>query len=315
MSANRFIPADPSLFFSKNDSEDVRWGEKSQRLFFASEADFKSRLQSAEPGWVLAGYPDDEGIKLNGGRVGAAQGPDSIRRYFYRTTLSGPSHPLYDLGNVSVEIPLAERHEAGREAAAQSLNSGHRWLGLGGGHDYGYADGAGFLDVYQNQDPVVINFDAHLDVRPYEKGLSSGTPFRRLIENYPGTKLWEVGLLKVCNSPEHTSWATQRGCQVHFWEDLFEAQTQPKELFKTLRPLAPAFVSIDIDVIENSSAPGCSQSWPVAMDLSWLIKALAHLRQTLDIRAVGIYETSPPLDVDHRTSKLAAQLVHSFVRL
>ena len=166
MSELGFIPADPTLFFSKNDTQDVRWGDKSQRLLFSSEQEFLKHLQHSEPGWILAGYPDDEGIQLNSGRLGASEGPESIRRFFYRTTYLPASPPLYDLGNISLKLPLADRHELGRRAAAKSLQAGFQWLGLGGGHDYGYADGAGFLDVYENSQPVVINLDAHLDVRP-----------------------------------------------------------------------------------------------------------------------------------------------------
>jgi formiminoglutamase len=37
------------------------------------------------------------------------------------------------------------------------------------------------------------------------------------------------------------------------------------------------------------------------------------LIRRLDVRALGIYETSPPLDQDDRTSKLAALIAHRFI--
>src|SRR5439155_21579169 len=35
---------------------------------------------------VLIGFPQDEGVRRNGGRTGAAEAPDEIRRWLYRLT-------------------------------------------------------------------------------------------------------------------------------------------------------------------------------------------------------------------------------------
>lgn len=306
-----FQPVSDSLFFSKEDEEDRRWGETVQRLFLSTPKELAEQLSLKEPGWVLGGYPDDEGISLNGGRPGAKEASQEIRKYFYRTTPSTSSFSLCDVGDVDVSLELSERHERGRSACRVALENGHRWMGLGGGHDYGYADGAGFLDVFKDNSPVVINFDAHLDVRPTTGGLSSGTPFRRILESYPQTSLWEVGLLKVCNSPHHVEWAKNHGAHIHFWEDI--QSTAPAKVLAPLKTRTlprPTFLSVDLDVFSSAIVPGCSQSWPGAMDLGWFLEALDFLQETCDIKAVGFYEVSPPLDLDGRTSRLVAQLMH-----
>ncbi|MGE3757963.1 MAG: hypothetical protein AB7H97_09410, partial [Pseudobdellovibrionaceae bacterium] len=53
-------PVDLSLFFARNDNQDVRLG------------DWARNSESFKRSFSILGYPDDEGVKLNGGRVGAA---------------------------------------------------------------------------------------------------------------------------------------------------------------------------------------------------------------------------------------------------
>jgi formiminoglutamase len=317
VSETGFIPANPSLFFSKGDPEDVRWGESAHRLEGLPTLEaLSTHLKSQTPGYVLAGYPDDEGVILSGGRPGAKDAPDTIRKYFYKSTYH-PSPALYDLGQLNIDVELSERHERVRRACATALQAGHKWIGMGGGHDYAYGDGAGFLDVYHDQSPVIVNFDTHVDVRPWSKGLNSGTSFRRLIEANSQFTFWEVGLLKVCNSPHHVSWAQERGARVHFWEDIAEKGYSPEHIFGELlqRPQpAPAYISIDLDVLSSSAAPGCSQTWPSAMSLSWLFEAVRFLQKACDVKVLGFYEVAPSLDMDNRTSKIVAQLIHSQLR-
>lgn len=174
---------DTSYFFSKNDPQDIRFGDL---VRVSSEAPI-----DIDADVVIWGYPDDEGIQLNGGRVGAAEAPYQIRKAFYKMTPHAKisKHPrLIDFGNLSKQISLSERHQKGA-AIAKAFSEKHlHWLSLGGGHDYGYADGSGFIHamLLEKKRPVVINFDAHLDVRPTDKGHHSGTPFFRLLTEFPG---------------------------------------------------------------------------------------------------------------------------------
>src|SRR5213592_1976392 len=62
---------------------------------------------------VLIGFPQDEGIRRNGGRSGAAAAPAEIRRWLYRLTprdcevgIDISDCPPLDLGNVRIEGEL-----------------------------------------------------------------------------------------------------------------------------------------------------------------------------------------------------------------
>jgi formiminoglutamase len=312
---------DSKLFFSRNDSTDPRLGEWVSSFALTESQDLSS---IKNPSWLLLGYPDDEGIVMNGGRMGAQEAPHFIRTYFYKMTpsmLKPQQQSLIDLGNVPTDLPLAKRHERGREIIKTALNLGHRTLSLGGGHDYGYADGAGFIDhclaqqQRHNYKPVVINFDAHLDVRPTGKGFHSGTPFNRLLTQYEGQfDFVEVGLQNQCNSSEHLNWAKKKGAQVLLLQDIREVGLK-ESLSAAIAPFRgrPCLLSVDIDAFTSAEAPGCSQSWATGLHIQEFLPTLKMLQSELKVTSLAIYEVSPPLDRDHCTSKLAALILHHTV--
>lgn len=274
--------------------------------------------------FIVGGYPDDEGIHINGGRPGAAKAPDTIRKHLYRMTAPAwkkKECAVFDTGNLENSGPLKDRHELGRERSCEAMRQGHHWVGLGGGHDYGYSDGAGFLDAHGNlgkYKPLIINFDAHLDVRDTSQGLSSGTPFYRLLTDFPeGTfEFVEIGIQSHCNSAYHYSWSLQKNAKVISLDNILTGELVPAVLDRLAESLVhprPTFLSVDMDAFSSAYAPGCSQSWPTGLEPNSFFVLLDILLKRLDVRAVGIYETSPPLDVDDRTSKLAAQIVHRFI--
>lgn len=334
MASSPFRPADPSLFFSKQDPNDPRLGDFARSaapaaLGEAVRSAIKERGDAAQATQVFAlgGYPDDEGIRANGGRPGAALAPSQVRRWLYRMTpssVSAASRPaILDVGDLAVEgLSLEERHERAREVAGDAMSAGAVWLAVGGGHDYGFADAAAFSDwcAASGARPLVVNFDAHLDVRPYRSidgalKISSGTPFSRWLDAFPESDFFEVGLQGQCNSSAHLEWAKARGARFLFWEEV-ESSGRPwvesalDRMADWAERRRPAFLSVDIDSFSSAWAPGCSQSFATGFSPSDFFPLLQTLLKRLDVRALAIYETSPPLDADDRTSKLAAQILH-----
>src|SRR5262245_52579389 len=94
---------------------------------------------------VLVGFPQDEGVRRNGGRPGAAEAPDAIRHWLYRLTpwdgRTGTNLarlPPLDLGNLRLRGGLEEtQHDLGRVIAAL-LERGAVPVVLGGGHETAY---------------------------------------------------------------------------------------------------------------------------------------------------------------------------------
>lgn len=292
-------------FSSKSEKNDLRLGDHFQSVS-------QKNLKTLAPGYVLCGYPDDEGISLNGGRVGAEKAPYRIRDFLYKMC-SKKELPLYDLGDFQKEGLLETRHEEVKNTV-KNLLSQHRVISLGGGHDYAYPDGAGFLENYP--DAVILNFDAHLDVRSLEKGLTSGTPFFRLITDYSGFELNEIGVQKHCNSENHFEWCKKHKITVLTFEDFLKSSLSLKDfVMKNLKSILgrPVFLSVDIDAFSSSYAMGASQSWPTGFEPHSFFELFSELLKTTDVRLLGIYEVSPPLDSHDLTSKLAAQIVYRFL--
>ncbi len=275
---------------------------------------------------VVLGYPDDLGIHKNGGRVGAKEGPDRIRKHLYAMTPQNPSdfNTLYDGGNLicTEDLSLEDRHLIAAKEVTRNLNANKKILSLGGGHDYGYADGLGFGEsTYGTQNVTVFNFDAHLDLRDLEKGVTSGTPFYRLLKEY-GNKLdlFQIGIQEHCNSKKLFDLAHQSE-NIHVLEhsDLYpkgyfseKSFTKTKLVWPETR--TPCYVSVDIDGFSSSIAPGCSQSWASGFDLSSFMFMFEMILYHFDVRILGIYEVSPPLDNNEQTSRLAAQIAYRWLK-
>lgn len=310
----RLHPTDRNLLFSKNDKEDPRLGECVQLL---PDSDIH-QLEKIDFDFALVGYPDDEGISLNGGRPGAHAAPRSIRTYLYKMTphLASSRLPkILDLGDIEpATIPLEERHEMGRQTVQFLAQTKKYWISLGGGHDYGYCDAAGFLDIFKNE-AVLINFDAHMDVRPTDKGLNSGTPFHRILKEFEGqVDFAEVGIQNQCNSKAHINWAKSKGATVFTLDDVNnQGLNQLLKNYLKGKEQKKLFLSIDIDAFTSNEAPGCSQSWTTGLLTKDFLQSLEWMIEHFDVCGLGVYEVSPSLDSDNRTSKLAALLIHNFI--
>src|SRR5215218_6714584 len=99
---DRTTRPDTGLFFSRKDKNDPRLGEVVGR----EERDY----QAAEI--VILGCPQDEGVRRNNGRAGAALAPNAIREQFYRLTPFNIKKRIHDAGDVRIEGSLEDIHDA-----------------------------------------------------------------------------------------------------------------------------------------------------------------------------------------------------------
>src|SRR5260370_5920119 len=80
---------------------------------------------------VLIGFPQDEGVRRNGGRPGAAEAPREIRRFLYRLTpwdvmsdTQLADEPPLDAGNVRIDGTLEHSQEVLGKLVSEVLKSG-----------------------------------------------------------------------------------------------------------------------------------------------------------------------------------------------
>ncbi len=318
-------PTPQELIFRKNDPLDPRLGDL-------------CRVQpSPQPPAVglnfsIWSYPDDLGISNGGGRPGAAQGPERIRKALYKMTpqkswLNDNIH-LHDHGDLILgedkaadHDPLVVRHRRAQDFMQCQFSMGQFPITLGGGHDYGYPDVKGWLlslpPVKDSQlKPIVINFDAHLDVRPWKEGqpLSSGTPFFRILEEFAADiEFIEIGIQPFSHSAAHRDYVLKMGGKIIDREDLAEETKWSEQLNLQNYAGRPVFLSLDMDVFSSAVAPGCSQSFPTGVEARELLAVWRKLFRFCCPSALGIYEVSPTYDHDDQTAKLAAIMIYEFI--
>jgi len=272
---------------------------------------------------ALLGLPDETGVLLNSGRPGAAQGPTAFRAALARlgTTFDAARRrPLttrvFDAGDIEPapgddEAALHETHERITEAVATIHQLGMLPVCIGGGHDL-TCPSVRALSRHVGGPVGGVNFDAHLDVR---ETVGSGMPFHRLIvEGFlDPSRHVTLGVGRFTNSREHVEWLTQRGGMLITAD---EALTRPDAASFSLGAAmrtGVGFVSIDLDGVDSSQAPGVSSPNPMGLSSMHANQLAALAGRHPSVRHFDIMEMSPPHDVDSRTAKVAAKLFLSFV--
>ena len=228
---------------------------------------------------------------------------------------------IRDCGDIDVSVELSERHENAFKNAKNLLEKKARVLTFGGGHDYGFSDCSAFVEVVlkEGKRPLIINFDAHLDVRPDDKNQNSGTSFYRLLKKYSGKiDFFEVGIQDWCNSTQHYKWAVEHGAKIITLNEILASGRTlsdflSEKIFSFAKRDHQVALSLDIDSLPSSAGPGASQVFPVGLDPLELLRFWKNISVQFKPRLAGIYEVSPPFDLDDRTSRLASLFAHQII--
>ena len=250
---------------------------------------------------AFIGLPDDTGVLMNGGRIGAANGPRAFRdalASYGALNAAGIKWPIVaDAGDIIPGDTLDQTHARVTEAVGAILDAGVFPIGIGGGHDLTFPFVRALADRHHAM--VGVYLDAHLDVRA-ESG--SGMPFRRLVEDCGVRELHVHGLDPYANTAEHLAWFQTNGGRV----DSFSSQDP--------WPLGDLFVSIDLDVVDQTHAPGVSAANPCGWSSSEVDQWAHAAGQCERVQCFDIMELNPKFDESGRTARLAARLFLSFLR-
>lgn len=271
---------------------------------------------------ALLGLPDDTGVKLNFGRVGAAAGPAAFRAALagFGTNFDARGErslklPLFDAGDIDVvpggEAELAETH-ARVEAAARELHElGLVVVAVGGGHDLSLPTITA-LSKHLGAALGGINLDAHLDVR---ERVGSGMPFRRLIEGgyLESRRFIELGLNRFANEQGDWQWLKAQGADMVLVDDVLRDGVRAGERLERALAGGSGFLSIDLDGIDGAFAPGVSAKNPLGLRVEHAAELAETAGRRPEIQHFDLMELCPPHDVDGRTARVAAYLFLCFV--
>lgn len=272
----------------------------------------------AAPGVALIGFACDEGVRRNGGRVGAAEGPAALRRCL--SNLPATDTPaLYDAGDIDCtdgDLEGAQRRFAQR--ITQLLDAGHFPLGMGGGHEIGFASYLGLAGSAGPGRIAIVNLDAHLDLRD-APAASSGTPFLQALRHAHanGVQLdyFCLGVSASANTQRLFRTARETGSR-YLHDDEMTVSRLDANIERLLQWLAPAdsiHLTICLDVLPAAVAGGVSAPSARGVALDVLEPVIAAIRNTGRLKLADLAELSPPLDRDDATARVGARLIHRLI--
>lgn len=303
---------DMSVWAGRTDPEanSERWHQHIQSI---NQADNK--------GVALLGFASDAGVKRNEGRPGAHKGPPAIRRALAPLAWHRQG-PAFDAGDVECQGDALEdaQYNLG-EQVAQLLDGGHLPIVLGGGHEIAFGSWQGLahhVEALGEKAPKVgiINLDAHFDLRDPGYVRSSGTPFTQISEQCE-QRGWSfqyacLGVSRASNTQALFQRAHELNVLVYedreFIATRLDAVTRDIQHFIT--HCEHIYLTIDLDVLPAAEAPGVSAPAARGVSLALLEPLIEIIRDSGKLRLADIAELNPEYDIDNRTAKVAARLVH-----
>lgn len=271
--------------------------------------------------FALIGFACDEGIKRNFGRVGASLGPAAFRHAFAKLPVQKLVQ-MMDLGDMTCHDGNLEKAQSELgQLVAMILQCGIHPIVIGGGHELSWGQYLGLDAIFSEKDLVIVNFDAHFDLRPLIAGSkgSSGTSFLQMAQSRlnRGKSFQYVcfGIQEFGNTQALFRQAEQLHVKMITANQFHLAGTDPQlELLEEVIAKADMiYLTICLDVFATPFAPGVSSPQPLGLFPWHLIPLIKLLRNSGKVVSFDIAELSPPYDIDHRTSHLAASLVANFI--
>lgn len=274
---------------------------------------------------AFIGFCCDEGVRRNLGRVGAAKGPQNIRRALTNLPCRFTQElKLFDTGDILCEDGNMEKSQELLAAAVDKLLTwGLFPIVLGGGHEVAFGHYMGILEQLKKQEETprigIINFDAHFDLRPYPQGGSSGTMFRQIADVCEAQKLpysyFCIGVQKHSNTIELFKTADRLGASYILAKDIVSSDnwSVAERLDDFIKHNDHIYMTICADVFSSAFAPGVSATQPLGLDPEGVLKFIKYILRSNKTVSFDIAEVSPRFDLDNTTANLARVLIFAVI--
>ncbi len=284
-----------------------RWREYGEKPDFAGLLSFGGAPYTEDAGDLagvdvaIVGAPTDD---LVSDRPGARFAPRAIR------AASCPPGPhleagidafaalrVVDYGDAPVVPADPERtHAAIERTVGEVLDAGAIPLVLGGDHSIAEPD---IRACAARRGPLgLVHLDTHADTgeRVFGVERSHGTPMRRLVESGqvdPG-RYAQIGLRGYWPGAAEFAWQAESGVTSVFMHEVRELGVDAA-IERALAAVGegPAFLSVDIDVLDPAFAPGTGTPEPGGMTSAELLRACRLLAARLDLVGAELVEVIP----------------------
>jgi agmatinase len=283
--------------------------------------------------WVRAGADHDAGTLVGvlgipfdhavSHRPGARFGPAAIlaalqgySMYCTDKRVALDDTLFLDLGMVDVVHSFAETYRRVAEAVRSIPARVHPVL-LGGDHSVTDPIFRGLLRRSPGSRFGFICFDAHFDSRePITGKEHSGNWMRTLEDVIDYGVVVQLGISAPIYSEHYMHAAESAGVMVRTPYDI-RRRGWPRVIEEAVahagRGTDGVYISIDIDCLDQSFAPGTSVPNACGLFAHELVDAVFEISRQADVVGMDITEVSPPLDTQDYTAQVAAHLVLNHV--
>jgi len=268
-------------------------------------ASFDSSFEKGD--YILLGIPYDETSSF---RIGTHKGPEEIRKasycfepYIMEYAISLEQLDLHDAGDIKEIKNFQDLREKISEAISKIIGQDKFPIILGGEHS---VTPPIVSSIQKNvSDLKILVLDAHLDFRDEYEGMkhSHATVSKRISETV-GLENITIGGVRSISSES-----------VEKKKPLFLTSKQVEEndcideiLEETSRPI---YLSIDMDVVDPSIAPGVGNPEPFGLSSVKMKELVSRLAPRLI--GMDIVEINPEYDESNITSNLGARLIYELI--
>lgn len=278
----------------------------SGNIFIASKQDYPSSKA------VIYGMPMDFTVSF---RPGSRFGPARIREVSLGLEEYSPyldrhleEVDYFDAGDIPLPFGNAGKSlEVIGDFVAKLLADNKFPLGLGGEHLVSWPI---FQEVYKKYpDMALIHIDAHADLREQYEGepLSHSTPIRKACQLIGPSNVYSFGIRSGMR--EEFQYAKESG--MHLYK--FDVVEPLKQVLPSLAG-RPVYVTIDIDVLDPSAAPGTGTAEAGGITSKELLEAI-HLiaRSELNVIGADVVEVAPVYDPSEQTQIVASKLIREIL--
>jgi len=265
--------------------------------------------------FVVVGVPFDSTSTY---RPGSRFAPQAVREaslniegYSWKVGMDVEEVRTHDLGDLAVVLGDVKETINRVERLVRALRaSGKVPVLIGGEHTITYGAFRGLGEA------ALLCFDAHLDMRDeYPEGvkISHATFMRRLIEAYGPGAVVVVGARAACK--EEVEYARRRGVEViTSWECLRgDPLRLASRIRERLRGYNKVYISVDLDVLDPSYAPGVANPEPMGLSLTTLLDIVSLVLDNR-VACLDVVEVCPPYDnglaAIHAAKLLFEELIH-----
>lgn len=292
-----FSPIDESVFAHIQSPSSVF---KSIRVFGEKMPDYKGAHMA------IIGIKEERGNLEN---VGAAQGPDEVRKKLYSLKRGNGSYRIVDLGNLNIGHDLAETYVRVSEVCRILLEANVLPILIGGTHDLDYGQYCG----YETMDKLVsfLNVDAFLDLEDQENSPENRKHIHRVLLHEPNYLFSYTHLAYQSYLIDPLS--------VSVLEKLYFEAFRIGQLRTNIQEIEPAIrnadmLSFDVTSIRSSDAPGNANAQPFGLSGEEACQICWYAGQNEKLSSIGFYEYNPRWDDEHnKTAAILATMIWYFV--